>query len=154
MNLPYTKIWISRVDDTLRCAYINVYGTKINEEIYPDYLPDTLYLGVSVSGFNDLQNAEFIVSDLTINSEKVEILGLNDFEVNTISNGYDYNYSELHSNFSITDGESLYLFDNNSYIDSVLILDNSADISQIFINEQWMISNTPTPANDWQFIIR
>jgi len=77
-------------------------------------------------------------------------LGLKTSQGHTASEVLDLPTSYLHTNFKIkADGESIYLFNNKSFVDSVGATRLNADISYGRVtdgNSQWVYFDTPTPS--------
>lgn len=157
LNMPFTKLYLSRKDDTLSCAYIDRGGNLINQIKYPNFLPNEVYLGVSVAGFNKNEFATFIIDSLIINEKYTDISKLDVFEVNTNETGYDLQYNEMHTNFTIKDDETVYLYKSSVIVDSVKLQTMTGDVTNIFtVNNIWQITDVPTPGkkNGRGFIAR
>lgn len=157
MNMPFTKLFLSREGDSLSCAYIDRGGKLTSQLKYANFLPNDIYLGVSVGGFNKNEYAEFIIDSLIINGENIDISKLDVFEVNTNGEGYDYKYNELHTDFTIKDDETIYLYKNSIVADSIALQPMTGDITNIYTeNNNWRITDKPTPgkANGKGYISR
>jgi len=147
LNLPYTKLSLTRKNDSLYCSYIDRNGNEGYKESYHNFLPDNILIGVSVSANNENQFAEFILDSFLINNEYTDLINLDLFEVNEKEAGIDSYYNEIHTNFSIKDDETLYLYNNNIIVDSVKLQPMSGDVSNMLNDEnEWRITDKPTPA--------
>nr|WP_321408781.1 CotH kinase family protein [uncultured Carboxylicivirga sp.] len=78
-------------------------------------------------------------------------LGLRNAQGNTASEYLELPKSYLHTNFKIkAEGESLYLFNNKTFVDSIGATNLNADISygrRTDGNSQWVYFGTPTPSS-------
>jgi CotH protein/lamin tail-like protein/Fn3 domain-containing protein len=148
LNLPYTKLRLSRKNDSLYCSYIDRKGKEGFKESYHNFLPESLLIGVSVSAYNENQFAEFILDSFLINDIYTDILSLDLYEVNYKENGVDKYYKELHTDFSIKDDESIYLYKATELKDSVKLLPMTGDVSNIITEENlWKITDITTPGS-------
>lgn len=147
LNLPYTKLSLTRKNDSLNCSYIDRNGNVGYKESYHNFLPDNILIGVSVSAYNEIQFAEFILDSFLINDKYTDLMKLELYEVNEKEAGIDSYYNEIHTNFSIKDDETIYLYNNNSIVDSVELQPMTGDISNMLNDEnEWRITDKPTPA--------
>lgn len=148
INLPYTKVTLTRKNDSLYCSYIDRDGNEGYKESYQNFLPNNILIGVSVSSFNENQFSEFILDSFLINDIYTDILSLDLYEVNYKENGVDKYYNELHTDFSIKDDESIYLYKASELKDSVKLLPMTGDVSNIITEENiWKITDITTPGN-------
>lgn len=147
-NLPYTQLWLQRKNDSLYFTYKDRAGKLINIQTLKNFLADTLIIGVSISGNNPDEYAKFVFGDFTINNEIIKLDKLPVYEVNAIEPGFDIIYNELHSNFSIKDDETLFLFKSSKLSDSVALQTMTGDITNIFSgNGNWLITDKFTPGS-------
>jgi len=148
INLPYTKVTLTRKNDSLYCSYIDRDGNEGYKESYQNFLPNNILIGVSVSSFNENQFSEFILDSFLINDIYTDILSLDLYEVNYKENGVDKYYKELHTDFSIKDDESIYLYKATELKDSVKLLPMTGDVSNIITEENlWKITDITTPGS-------
>ncbi len=148
INLPYTKVTLTRKNDSLYCSYIDRDGNEGYKESYQNFLPNNILIGVSVSSFNENQFSEFILDSFLINDIYTDILSLDLYEVNYKENGVDKYYKELHTDFSIKDDESIYLYRATELKDSVKLLPMTGDVSNIITEENlWKITDITTPGS-------
>lgn len=146
LEMPFSKIYLSRKGDTLRCANIDRGGKIINMESYPNYLPNEVFLGVSISAFNKNEFAEFIIDSLIVNGKYTDFSKLDVYEINTNEHGYDHQNNEFHTDFTIKDNETIYLYNNSLIVDSVKLQTMTGDVTNIFTeNNIWQITDKPTP---------
>ncbi len=147
LNLPYTKLRLSRKNDSLYCSYIDRNGKEGYKESYHNFFPDSILIGVSVSAFNENQFSEFILDSFLIDNEFTDLMKLDLYEVNEKEAGIDSYYNELHTNFSIKDDDTIFLYNNSILEDSVKLQPMTGDVSNILTNKnEWQITDKPTPA--------
>lgn len=147
LNLPYTRITLTRKNDSLYCSYIDRNGSENYRESYPNFLPKDIFIGVSVSADNENKFSEFILDSFLINDVYTDLLSLDLYEVNAKEPGVDSYYNEIHTDFSIKDDETIYLYNENKLADSVKLQPMTGDVSNILTEESiWRITDKPTPS--------
>ncbi len=145
-NLPYAKMWMKRQNDSIYVGYKGRNDDVLKMEVFPNFLNESLYLGVSVSGNNENKFAKFVVRDFILDGKNIPFSDLEAYEVNTNEQGYDYNYNELHTDFSIKDDETIYLYNDSKLKDSVKLQPMTGDVTNIFTDSNlWRITDIPTP---------
>lgn len=146
VNLPYSKIGLDRRGDTLFTYYYNRLGEIYKQEKYPNFLPEKIYWGVSVSSENPDLYGQFVVDNLVLDGDTIDINSLKVHEETTSeAAGYDYDYNECHSDFSIKGGETIYLYSESNIVDSVETSETASDITDVYYESNWGITDLPTP---------
>lgn len=144
--LPHAKVWMKRQNDSIYVGYKDRANKIAKMEVFPNFLNETLYLGVTVSGNNEKKFAKFVVKDFIVDGNEISFSDLNVYEVNTNEKGYDFAYNEIHTNFSIKDDETIYLYHGSKQLDSVKLQPMTGDVTNIWTDANgWRITDTPTP---------
>ena len=145
VNLPYSKIGLDRKGDSLYTYYYNRLGEIYKKVTYPNFLPEKIYWGVSVSSENPDIYGQFVINNLVLDGDTIDINTLDVHEETTSEAGYDYNYNECHSDFSIKGGETIYLYSESNIVDSVETSETASDITHVYYEGEWGITDDPTP---------
>jgi hypothetical protein len=111
-NFPVNKFRFDRIKDTV---YFYRQNEKYEWELEWPLIfesPDDIYAGIAIASNNSENTTTAAISDIEINGVKYDLSDLNYKNINHNNPAKLFISNEIHSNFKISNNETIYLWDN------------------------------------------